>query len=87
MSVPIHYLRAALNVGHGLEQQYVRRYQRALDAVLSTCEPYVAAGPVNLDEQTGSDFGRGYRAALHALSAAVIAELDRHIIEHDKEAS
>ncbi len=81
------YLRAVLNVGHGREQGYVRRYQRALDAVLATCEPHAATGPVDLNEQTGSDYSRGYRAAMHALSTTLIAEMSRHLIEEEQEAT
>lgn len=80
MTVPIHYLRAALNVGHGLEDQYVRRYQRALDAILTLCQPHADLPPLDRRDQTGSDFGRGYREALHALSAQIIAEMGRQVI-------
>lgn len=81
MTVPIHYLRAALNVGHGLEEKYVRRYQLALDAILSQCEPHnvpVTDGDVRY--QSGSEWSRGYRAGMRALAGALIAEMQRQII-------
>ncbi len=79
MTAPMHYLRAALNVGHGLEQQYIRRYQSALDAILNLCEPHDT--PTQPGEiHAGSEFGRGYRAGLRALAGSVIAEMQRQVI-------
>lgn len=87
MTVPTERLRLALNVGHGLQEQYARRYQRALDAILNTCEPHTHTPDADPREQTGSDFGRGYRAAMKALSETVIAAMGRHVIGDDDETS
>ncbi|GAA0720155.1 hypothetical protein Drose_06440 [Dactylosporangium roseum] len=79
MTVEMNYLRAALNVGHGKEREYTRRYQQALDAILNLCEPHDT--PTQPGEiQPGSEFGRGYRAGLRALAGSVIAEMQRQII-------
>ena len=79
-------LRILLNVGHGEERRYVRRYQRALDVVLALVEPYAEAlSPAYSTDRPGSDYGRGFADGLHVKAHQVLHETTRALLADDND--